>query len=69
MPPKMSRRAQCAFCGSATENADDYVEIEVTSPTALGRQRQLFGAHGSCMTEAMEGSTQVELDLLNDDSS
>lgn len=67
MPRKVSRDALCAFCGQSTEGSREYVEVEVSSPAAMGPQRQLLGAHARCMTTAMEASgTEVELDLLLD---
>ena len=68
MPRKMSRNALCAFCGAPTDESADYVEVKVTSPAAIGPQRQLLGAHAACLSDAMKGSgTQIYLDFLEAD--
>ena len=54
----------CAFCAGARTGS--YIEFEVTVPDAEGRQRQLFGAHAQCMTDAMSEGFEVDLELLID---
>lgn len=70
MPGKLSRRVACAFCSEPTENVaiGHYVELEITVPESSGFQRQLLGAHVSCVSKSMRSGRQVEADLLIDAS-
>lgn len=68
MVRKLSKRVSCAFCTEPTDGVPvgEYVEFEITVPESEGTQRQLFGAHSRCLTNAMREGRQVEIDLLID---
>ena len=53
----------CAFCGSGI-TGNRYLEVEVTDPEALGTQRQLLGAHLTCLNSALVEGFEIEHDLL-----
>lgn len=57
---------RCAFCGSDTDDRSmgAYLEIELTNPENAGPQRQLFGAHSSCLTGAMLDGSEVDAEHL-----
>ena len=66
MARKLSKRVPCAFCSEPTDlvPVGDYVELEITVPESEESQRQLIGAHTTCVSHAMREGRQVEVDLL-----
>ena len=66
MPRKVSRRMLCAFCGRGTEDASGtiYLEMELTNPDNPGSERQLFGAHSSCLANVMTNGFEVDTEHL-----
>lgn len=66
MPNKARYVMKCAFCGGS-RSGDAELEVVVTMRDIVGSQRQIFGAHQSCMSNAMAPRFSIEADLLRDD--
>lgn len=56
---KVTGRLRCCICGADTEDADRYIEIEIT--TEDGEGRQVFGAHVEHFAAVLAKGFSVEI--------
>ncbi|MFF7182276.1 hypothetical protein [Streptomyces sp. NPDC008121] len=58
----VSERLRCCICGQSTDDASDYVLIEMTAPSA--ETRQWFGAHAEHVNGVLAEGFQVEVHMM-----
>ncbi|MFE1233274.1 hypothetical protein [Streptomyces sp. NPDC059442] len=58
----VSERLRCFICGGSTDDAADYVLVELTAPAA--ETRQYFGAHAGHLNGVLAEGFEVEVHLM-----
>jgi hypothetical protein len=53
------RRLLCCFCGQSTDDAPDYLQMELG--TDLDEEVQFLGAHSSCLDPLLAGDFRIEI--------
>lgn len=53
---------RCCVCGSSTEDAPDYIRLELTSEGT--EARQFLGAHAGCLDNVLASAFSVEVHLM-----
>ncbi|MFD7686342.1 hypothetical protein [Streptomyces sp. NPDC059781] len=58
----LTERLRCCVCGESTDDAPDYVLVELTGPA--GGARQWFGAHAGHLNGVLGDGFRVEVHLM-----
>ncbi|WP_041832829.1 hypothetical protein [Actinoplanes sp. N902-109] len=58
----VSERLRCCVCGDATDDAEDYVLLQVTA--AASGAVQFLGAHAGHLNQALAPGFRVEVQLM-----
>ncbi|SDJ32194.1 hypothetical protein SAMN05444157_2816 [Frankineae bacterium MT45] len=58
----LTERLRCFICGLDTQDAIDYVVVELTNEYSVARQ--FFGAHAACLNSVTADGFTVEIQLM-----
>ncbi|WP_330291462.1 hypothetical protein [Streptomyces sp. NBC_00576] len=58
----VTERLRCCICGGSTDDAPDYVLIELTAPAS--NASQFFGAHAGHLNDALTEGFDVEVHMM-----
>lgn len=61
-PGRVTGRLRCCICGLDTTEADDYVQLTLSTEATIARQ--VFGAHAACLDGVMAGGFRVEVHVM-----
>ena len=58
----VTERLRCCICGGSTDDAPDYVLVELTAPFA--KTRQWLGAHAEHLNDVLAEGFEVEVHIM-----
>lgn len=58
---KVSERLRCCLCGLTTDEASDYLEMELTPPS--GQPAPIFGVHANHLAAHLAAGFRIEIDF------